>query len=77
MVPVPVLHERSPGHKQSHYPERRGCTCAPSIPIIEESLPDYEDYHGVDVSLDPKAEANISGDPLRDREPVVLTINQG
>ena len=56
----------APGHKQSRCPERRGHTRTPSIPIVEESLPDYEDYHGVDVSLDPEAEANISRDPLRD-----------
>ena len=55
-----------PGHKQSRFPERHGRTHAPSIPIVEKSLPNYEDYHGVDISLDPKAEANISGEPLRD-----------
>ena len=56
----------APGHKQSCCPKHRGHTHAPSIPIVEESLPDYEDYHRVDVSLDPEAEANISGEPLRD-----------
>ena len=62
----PFCMKGAPGHKQSRCPERHGRTHAPSIPIVEESLPDYEDYHGVDLSLDPEAEANISGDPLRD-----------
>ena len=56
----------APGHKQSCCPECCGRTCTPSIPIVEESLPNYEDYHEVDISLDPKAKANISEEPLRD-----------
>ena len=62
----PFCMKGAPGHKQSCCPEHHGCTHAPSIPIIEESLPNYKDYHGVDVSLDPEAEANISEEPLRD-----------
>ena len=62
----PFCMRGAPGHKQARCPERHGCTHASSIPIVEESLPDYEDYHGIDVSLNPEAKANISGEPLRD-----------
>ena len=35
----PFCMKGAPGHKQSHCPERHGRTHAPSIPIVEESLP--------------------------------------
>ena len=65
------------GHKQLCCCQHCGHSHTPSIPMIEESLPNYEDYHGIDVSLNPEAKANISGKPLRDWEPVVLIINWG
>ena len=56
----------APGHKQLFCPQCHGRSCAPSILIVKESLPDYKDYHDVDIFLDPEAKANISREPLRD-----------